>query len=229
MEKGKRSEDWSQQRRGHNAWQIRAGSTVCASSLARTSLWDTGPNPVYETGKEIAKWTEEAIGNNDTHQNNAAESWSRATWLCNDNQHLFTLSKWSRGLCNTTASPQLLRNWWLGYSVPDSGHHDNKLKRVSLCQASVPTKCKNQKNHFRKYFKSLKFLWTSLKHVDVNHYNKKVPRCHEGDDIYGIYLTLLPVKPLLAHIIQLKVTQCSIFNSTMAKATRQQYYLLLDI
>lgn len=126
---------------------------VCVSSLARTSFWATGPNPVYETGKEIAKWTEVATGNNDTHRNNAEESWTNATWLCNDDQHLFTLPKRSRGLCNATASPQLLRNWWLGYFVPDSGHHDNKVKRVSLCQDSIATKCK-------------RFLWTSIRYMD---------------------------------------------------------------
>lgn len=66
-------------------------------SLAQTALWATGPNPVYETGKEIANWNKVATGNNDTQQNNLAETWSSATWLCNDNQHSFSLPKQSNG------------------------------------------------------------------------------------------------------------------------------------
>lgn len=49
--------DWGQQRRDHTthdkpAWGPHLGR-LCVSSLAKTSLWATGPTLVYETRKEI--------------------------------------------------------------------------------------------------------------------------------------------------------------------------------
>lgn len=93
-------------------------------------------------------WT---IGNNDTHQNNTAESWSGATWLCNDNEHSFTFRKQSnrpKGLCNTTESQELLSYWWLGCFVPDGGHHGNYVKQVSFRLVNVAATART--NHFRK-------------------------------------------------------------------------------
>lgn len=79
------------EKRQHNTWQTRMGSSVGLSEfplgqpqfmkLERKSLIDLS---------WLDGWT---VGNNDSHQNNTAESWNGATWLCNDDEHSFTFHK----------------------------------------------------------------------------------------------------------------------------------------
>lgn len=91
------------EKRPHSTWQTKVGSTVglsvclCWSSLARLPCGPRGqPQFMRLERKSLIdlSWLDgRATGNNDTHQNNTAESWSSATWLCNDNEHSFTFPK----------------------------------------------------------------------------------------------------------------------------------------